>query len=378
MTTGSLDAASLSFAGRLNKALKRIGNAQGSNAVFLAAAKAAQELSRADGFCLVANDASQYWVVTLEDVQRLAIDRASSLGSLIHSAGSQAGEAIVQHRPGLEVELPTGRRLRTETLLTVPFGATATHLSLSYFWCDGFLPSTEQLSLLPALAWTSSLALRTQQREEELQHRQEQQRSQILELQHRARNILALVRSIIRRSSIAADSTEYFAQHLEARISALARTQGALSIDDRAGPELEDLIRAEMAANAVRDNQFELTGPSVRLSIRGAETMALTLHELTTNALKFGALTTPEGHIAVTWSVDASTTPARLRWQWIESGVSLVATTTPRRGFGQELIERVLPYELDARTQFTFAPGGLLCEIDLPINERTVSLSDAP
>jgi hypothetical protein len=51
---------------------------------------------------------------------------------------------------------------------------------------------------------------------------------------------------------------------------------------------------------------------------------------------------------------------------------------TPRRGFGQELIERVLPYELDARTQFTFAPGGLLCAIDLPINDRTVSLSDAP
>lgn len=376
-TTETLEAFSLSFAGRLNKALKRIGNAQGSNAVCLAAAKAAQELSRADGFCVVANDASQYWVVTLEDVQRLPFDRASTLGSLIGSS-SAAGEAIVQHRPGLEVELPTGRRLHTETLLTVPFGATATHLSLSYFWCDGFLPSTEQLALLPALAWTSSLALRTQQREEELQHSQEQQRSQIVGLQHRARNILALVRSIIRRSSIAADSTEYFAQHLEARISALARTLGALSIDGRAGPELEDLIRAEMAANAVRENQFELTGPSVRLSIRGAETMALTLHELTTNALKFGALTTPEGHIAVSWSVDASTQPARLRWHWAESGVSLVAMAMPRRGFGQELIERVLPYELDARTQFTFAPGGLFCEIDLPINERTVSLSDAP
>jgi two-component system CheB/CheR fusion protein len=133
-----------------------------------------------------------------------------------------------------------------------------------------------------------------------------------------------------------------------------------------------------MAANAVRENQFHLTGPSVRLSIRGAETMALTLHELTTNALKFGALTTDDGHIAVTWYVDESTEPGWLRWHWVETGVSMAATTPPRRGFGQELIERVLPYELDARTRFAFAPGGLLCDIALPINERTVSLGDAP
>ncbi len=374
----SAESAASPFVGRLSKGLKRIGTAQGCNAVLFAAAKTAQEFSRADGLCVLPHDLQHCWMVTAEDTQLLTLDAASPMCSLAASVLTGINEAIVQHRPGLAVELPGGRRLKAETVLTVPFGPDSAHGAISFFWCDGYVPSTEQLSLLPTLAWASSLALRAQQYQEELQRSQERHRSRMIELQHRARNILALVRSIVRRSSITADSTEYFASHLEARISALARTQGALIIDSHAGPELEDLILAEMTANAVRDGQFQLAGPSIRLSIRGAETMALTLHELTTNSLKFGALTAPAGRIAINWFIDDSMTPGRLRWHWAETGVTIADSAPRRRGFGQELIERVLPYELDARTRFTFAPGGVLCEIDLPINERTVSFSDAP
>jgi two-component system, chemotaxis family, CheB/CheR fusion protein len=101
------------------------------------------------------------------------------------------------------------------------------------------------------------------------------------------------------------------------------------------------------------------------------------LHELTINALKFGALTEATGHISIDWSIDHNATPPRLHWRWYETGVGMVEPAPQRRGFGQELIERVLPYELGARTALTFAPGGVRCEIDLPLNERTASFSDA-
>lgn len=105
--------------------------------------------------------------------------------------------------------------------------------------------------------------------------------------------------------------------------------------------------------------------------------MALMLHELTTNALKFGALAESTGHISVDWSIDHATTPPRLHWRWCETGVGTVAPAPLRHGFGRELVERVLPYELGASTTLTFAPGGVRCEIDLPLNERTASFSDA-
>ena len=365
----------LEFSRRLSRGLKRIASAQGRNAVLVATAQAAQELGRADGLCALPSDYSHYLMITAEDAQVLSLESGSSLHRLVASA-ADSREAIVRHRSNMEVELPAGRRFHAETILTVPLGTGSAYFAIAFFWHDGAGPSAEQQASLPALAWTCNLALQAQDREADLQRIQEQQRLQIIELQHRARNVLALVRSIVRRSSATAVSVEEYTSHLEARISALARTQGALIIDGRAGPELEDLIRSELAANAARDNQFAIAGPAIRLSIRAAETMAMMLHELTTNALKFGALTAPAGHIAVNWSIDNSATPPRLQWRWTESGVGMAHAQPHRRGFGQELIERVLPYELGARTAFSLAPGGVHCEVDLPLNERTVSFNE--
>jgi two-component sensor histidine kinase len=366
----SADRADLEFSGRLNRGLKRIASAKGIDAILLATTNAARELANSAGLCAVPNDQTHCVIATAGDGVT-TLNGNSSLQRLVASAAS-GGEAVVQHRPNMELELPVGRRLLAETLLTVPLGEDSGFVGLAFFWDDGTGPSTQQLAVLPALAWTSCLALRTQQHEGELRECRAEHRSHILELQHRARNVLAVVRSIIRRSGNTAESQEEFTSHLEARISALARTQGALTVDQRTGPELEDLVRAELTANAVRDNQFNIAGPSVRLASRAAEMMALTLHELTTNALKFGALTIPEGRIAVSWSVESKQAPA-LRWRWIESNIRIAQASPVRRGFGRELIERVLPYEFGAVTSFTIGVDGVRCEIELPINERTTA-----
>lgn len=358
---------------RLNGGLKRIASAHGVDSVLLATATAARELANAAGLCAVPIDHSHGVISTPEYGTVTAPSRDSSLQRLI-SAAAESDEAIVQHRPSMEVELPSGRRLLAETLLTVPLGDDSGYVGLAFFWRDGLTPSNQQMSLLPGLAWTSCLALRAQQHQTQLREHRLEQESQLTEIQHRSRNMLATVRSIIRRSGQTAESSEEFAAHLEARISALARTQGALTIDQHSGPEFEDLMRAELTANAVRDSQFVIAGPSWRLPARAAETMALTLHELTMNAVKFGAFSVADGRLAVNWDIDVTAAPT-LRWRWIESNVP-IAQTVRRRGFGRELIERLLPYELGAVTRYTLADGGARCEIDLPINERTAVRSD--
>lgn len=364
----SADSPDFDLSRRLNDGLKRIASAHGIDAVLRATATAAQELANIAGLCAVPTDLSNCVIATPDRGSVTTLNSNSAWQRLITSA-TAGGEAIVQHRPLLEVELPSGQRLLAETLLTVPVAADSGYVGLAFFWQNGVTPTAAQLTLLPGLAWTSCLALRAQLHESKLQESRIEQRALLTEIEHRARNVLATVRSIIRRSGQTAESPEEFASHLEARISALARTQAALIIDQHSGPELEDLVRAEMTANAVRDSQFVIAGPSWRMLPRAAETMALTLHELTTNALKFGAFTVPDGRLSVSWNIDATPVPT-LRWRWVESNVPITQTASRRRGFGSELIERVLPYELGAVTRYTFADGGARCEIDLPITER--------
>ena len=93
------------------------------------------------------------------------------------------------------------------------------------------------------------------------------------------------------------------------------------------------------------------------------------LHELATNSLKFGALTAPNGYLAITWATKRAA-PPRLHVNWTESGVTIASLAPRKRGFGQELIESTLPYELNANTRLTFAPGGVQCLIDVPLDRR--------
>jgi two-component sensor histidine kinase len=115
-----------------------------------------------------------------------------------------------------------------------------------------------------------------------------------------------------------------------------------------------------------------LEGPAgVPLRSGTVQTLALALHELATNAVKYGALQSPGGHLAVRWHVEepAGTDPPRLDVLWLESGVAMPRFGTPaRRGYGRELIERALPYQLNAKTTYELGADGVRCTIAVPIS----------
>ena len=115
-----------------------------------------------------------------------------------------------------------------------------------------------------------------------------------------------------------------------------------------------------------RSQEAVIHGPPVDLPGEGIQPMALALHELATNAVKHGALSCLTGHLEITWRVEDGSDPALLRLEWRETGVPMLRDRPERQGFGTELIERALPYQLKAQTKLQFTPDGVHCTIILP------------
>lgn len=200
----------------------------------------------------------------------------------------------------------------------------------------------------------------------------------IAELQHRVRNILAIIRSIVSRTAETSDTVEDLSSHLDGRLAALARTQVLLTRNPGAGVDLEGLVRDELVAQVADEERVAVAGPELLLSPKAAEVMTLALHELATNATKYGALAADRGRIDIRWRVTPRTEVDWVEFEWRESGVQVAAAAPRRTGFGAVLIEQRVPYELMGSGALTFAPGGIRCHISFPLLPiRSVLQTDA-
>ncbi|ONG50191.1 methyltransferase [Pseudoroseomonas deserti] len=200
----------------------------------------------------------------------------------------------------------------------------------------------------------------------------------LAELQHRVRNIMALIRTIARRSADGARDIDDYRSSLQGRLLALARVQALLTREANAGGLLREIIEREVSAQAQHGGQFELVGPDIRLSPKAVEVLALALHELATNALKYGALSVPEGRLRVAWAPIERCGHTWLTIDWTEEGAPPRAPVE-RRGFGSHLIEGKIPYELGGIGQITIGPGGARCHLEFPLKDgESILETDAP
>lgn len=190
----------------------------------------------------------------------------------------------------------------------------------------------------------------------ELKQAEELQRLLGNELNHRVKNTLATVQSIVNQTLRGADDTEVARTTLNARIVALAGAHDLLTDRGWAGADLADL--AARAVAPFVSGQIALVGPSVDVSPNQVLALSLALHELATNAAKYGALSHPEGRVELRWQVQAG----RLNLSWRESGGPRVVPPT-RQGFGSRLIEHALSRDLDGKTRLEFDPEGVRCSI---------------
>jgi PAS domain S-box-containing protein len=195
-----------------------------------------------------------------------------------------------------------------------------------------------------------------------------QDRQQVLlsELQHRTRNLLSLIQAIARQTMRSSTSLSEFAAQFESRLAALSRVQGVLARTDHGPIKLEQIVRGELEAHGA-DESVEIGGPDVELPPNAAQALALAIHELATNAVKYGALSQQSGTLEVIWSLRENDQDGFVKLEWREAGVSLPSGPPARRGYGRELIERALPYQLDAVTNFEIAADGVRCSVELPL-----------
>jgi len=208
----------------------------------------------------------------------------------------------------------------------------------------------------------------------ERKNAEEHQRFLMGELAHRGGNLLAVVQSIVARTLAGTKPLAEERNTLLRRLQALARSQSALMGKGFQGVFMAEVIRLEFEAFSDR---VVATGPEVMLNSRAAQTFALLLHELATNAIKYGALSQPDaGRVDVHWSIEQEAEEARFKFEWQERDGPPVVVPT-RKGFGSLLLEKLASQDFGAEPKITFAPGGLSYSIDasLPImtagNERT-------
>jgi two-component sensor histidine kinase/PAS domain-containing protein len=189
------------------------------------------------------------------------------------------------------------------------------------------------------------------------------------ELQHRVKNILMNVRTLARQSYRGTSDRDDFVKVLDARLDALGRTQDLLVRSPKRAVSLRELITLELSAVHVLD-RVDLMDCSVELPASMAQPMAMTIHELTTNALKHGALSVEDGRVRIECSARRQDGRRLMQFRWRERGVR-IAEPPRKRGFGTEIIEKSLPYLLGGTSRLTFHPDGLECamEFALPPDE---------
>ncbi len=199
---------------------------------------------------------------------------------------------------------------------------------------------------------------------DERKHAEEQTALLLGELDHRVKNVLAIVSSIVAQTLKADLSPEAFTEAIAGRITAITRAHNLLTSHGEAGAgTLRDLIDTELEPYQRQD--IRIDGPAIALTPKAGLSLAMAIHELASNAAKYGSLSVPRGQLTVSWALTEG--PDRqLLLNWMESGGPLVPGPPSRRGFGTSLIERSLSFEFDAKVERSFASSGVVCTIALP------------
>ena len=187
----------------------------------------------------------------------------------------------------------------------------------------------------------------------------------VAELDHRVKNVLAVVAAVASRTLQASSSMADFAAALDGRIKSMATTHELLSWRKWQGIPLAALVERELAPHSAGNN-VRIEGPEVVLKAEAGQALAMVVHELVTNAAKYGALSAQHGRVSVRWKrVAQNGSRGALALDWVETGGPAVAAS-PRAGYGTSIIRDLLPYELGGTVALQLAREGVRCRLEIP------------
>jgi two-component system, chemotaxis family, CheB/CheR fusion protein len=281
--------------------------------------------------------------------------------------GCAAKEAIGQHISIISAVLHSDEE--TELLGRIARGERVENFDTTR-WTKDRRPIGVSLAISPIrdtngqVIGASKVARDVTERLESEKHR----RLLTAELDHRVKNTLATVQSIVSLTGRRAATIDEFRAAFDKRLMALAKTHNLLTQSHWTSVSLRQILVAELSPyDSERKQRFSMDGADVLLTPKQALALGLGLHELATNAAKYGALSVPDsGLVAVSWEVSAPDGETILQIHWRESGGPTV-NKPATRGFGSRLIERGLRSELDAQVEFEFLPQGIRCLMRIPL-----------
>jgi len=204
---------------------------------------------------------------------------------------------------------------------------------------------------------------------------EERQKLLIDELNHRVKNTLATVQSLATQTARGTDSPEAFRKAFEGRLIALSQAHDQLTRRHWKSADLRDIVEGATAPHLAHppesQDRIAVEGEPITVTPRVALTLALGLHELTTNASKYGALSVPAGRIEVSWRIERPPSQAPTLWiEWRERGGPPV-TVPARQGFGTRFIEGSVASELQGKARLDYDPAGLICTMEIPLTAVT-------
>jgi PAS domain S-box-containing protein len=203
---------------------------------------------------------------------------------------------------------------------------------------------------------------------------EEQQRRLVAELDHRVKNVLSTVQAVAAHTMDASSSMEHFVAALDGRIRSLGSTHELLSDRKWQGIPLKELVQRELAPYATASNA-DIDGPEVMLSAEAGQTMGMVLHELVTNAAKYGALSAPSGRVSIRWRLPLNGSASeRLVFKWQETGGPRILSPS-KSSYGMNVVREIIPFELGGTVEYVLSPEGARCQLDIPLTRLSLGSS---
>jgi PAS domain S-box-containing protein len=258
---------------------------------------------------------------------------------------------IFAGQPSKEVLLDAGVRAVTSTPLLASTGSLLGMVSIHFG--KSHRPDERELHLMDLLARQTADYL-------ERKRADETEKTLVREIEHRSNNLLSVIQTIAARSLSGSYTLAQAKEAFEARLQALARANRQLTIANWSGVNLSEIVRLELQPYAGRTI---VEGANITLSPQHAQNFSLALHELATNAAKYGALSNGSGKVGISWIVMSENKNNRLKFKWQERGGPPVVVPA-RHGFGTALLKGTFPDAL-----IEYAVEGLSCEVDIPLGK---------
>lgn len=332
---------------------------------------AARAISGADGVSFVVRDGDQCWYVDEDAIGPLWKGRRFPLEACVSGWAMLNGKMAIIPDIYDDQRVPQDayRPTFVKSMVMTPVRPSDPIAAIGAYWAEKRQPSAEEVMKLELIARATATALENASLYASLTEAVASRDVLIAELDHRVKNVLASTMSMAAQCMRGAPSPEAFKQSFNGRLLSLSRAHELLAQHRwRAAPIDQVAAEALRPFPAVEEGRFSASGPDVRLSTEAASALLLSLYELGDNAQRYGAWSTPDGRVDLTWTVDQAQAAA-FRLSWRESGGPAV-TVPDKRGFGARLIEHGLARPPVGGAQLDFAPDGVVFELTAPLSER--------